>query len=107
VPLAQAQDHALTRLRLTLRNYIIDCSRERSSILIGRDYRCGLVMSDQMASRKHCTIELRGDQFVVQDHEHGKAILLNAEDLPLRRYGWIGFSEARLASSDVVQSSCA
>jgi adenylate cyclase len=95
VPLTQAQDHAITRVRLTFRNYIIDCSRERSSILIGRDYRCGLVISDQTASRKHCSIELRGDQFVVQDHstngtyvtvEHEKAILLKGGNLPLRRY---------------------
>jgi adenylate cyclase len=116
VPLAQAQDHAITRVRLTFRNYIVDCSRERSSILIGRDYRCGLVISDPTASRKHCAIELRGDQFVVQDHstngtyvtiEHEKAMLLKGENLPLRRYGWIGFSEVRSASSDVVQFSCA
>ena len=116
VPLAQAQDDAITRVRLTFRNYIIDCSRERSSVVIGRDYLCGLVVPDQMASRKHCTVELRGNQFVLQDHssngtyvtvEQEKAILLKGGDLPLRRYGLIGFSEVRLASSDVVQFSCA
>ncbi|HKC31812.1 MAG TPA: FHA domain-containing protein, partial [Burkholderiales bacterium] len=116
VPLAHAQDHAITRVRLTFRNYIIDCSRERSSVVIGRDYLCGLVVPDQMASRKHCTVELRGNQFVLQDHssngtyvtvEQEKAILLKGGDLPLRRYGLIGFSEVRSASSDVVQFSCA
>jgi adenylate cyclase len=116
VPLAHAQDHAITRVRLTFRNYVVECSRERSSIMIGRDYRCGLVVPDQMASRKHCTVELRGDQFVLQDHssngtyvavEHEKPMLLKGQHLPLRRYGWIGFSEVRLPSSDVVQFSCA
>jgi adenylate cyclase len=116
VPLAHAQDHAITRVRLTFRNYVVECSRERSSIMIGRDYRCGLVVPDQMASRKHCTVELRSDQFVLQDHssngtyvavEHEKPILLKEQHLPLRRYGWIGFSEVRLPSSDVVQFSCA
>jgi hypothetical protein len=116
VPLAQAQDHAITRVRLTFRNYVVDCSHERPSIMIGRDYRCGLVVPDPLASRKHCAVELRGGQFVVQDHssngtyvtvEHEKAILLKGEDLPLRRYGLIGFSEVRFASSDVVQFSCA
>ena len=116
VPLAHAQDHAITRVRLTFRNYVVECSRERSSIMIGRDYRCGLVVPDQMASRKHCAVELRGDQFVLQDHssngtyvavEHEKPILLKEENLPLRRYGSIGFSEVRSASSSVVQFSCA
>jgi adenylate cyclase len=116
VPLAQAQDHAITRVRLTFRKYVVDCSRERSSIMIGRDYTCGLVVPDPLASRKHCSVELRGDRFVVQDHstngtfvmvEHEKPVLLKGEDLPLRRYGWIGFSEVRLASSSVVEFSCA
>src|SRR6267378_1328375 len=78
--------------------------------------KAALVVPDQMASRKHCTVELRGNQFVLQDHssngtyvtvEQEKAILLKGGDLPLRRYGLIGFSEVRLASSDVVQFSCA
>ena len=116
VPLAQAQDHAITRVRLTFRNFVIECSRERSSIVIGRDYRCGLVVMDPLASREHCTVAQLGDQFVLRDHssngtyvtiEHENAVLLKGQALRLRRYGLIGFSEVRLPSSNVVQFSCA
>ena len=75
-----------------------------------------MVVFDAMASRKHCTIELRTDQFVLQDHSTNgtyvtvgaeRAVLLRGDDLPLRRYGWIGFSDVRYASSEVVEFSCA
>jgi adenylate cyclase len=74
------------------------------------------MVTDRTASRRHCTIELRGGQFVVQDHstngtyvtvDNEKSVLLKGEDLALRRYGWISFSDVRYAGSDVVQFSCA
>src|SRR5437667_359596 len=34
------------------------------------------------------------------------AALLKGDDLALRRFGWIGFSDVRYAGSDVVQFSC-
>jgi len=80
-----------------------------------REYGCGVLVADRTASRKHCTIELRGGQFVVQDHstngtyvtvDSEKSVLLKGDDLALRRFGWIGFSDVRYAGSDVVQFSC-
>ncbi len=74
-----------------------------------------LMVADRTASRKHCTVELRGGQFVVQDHstngtyvtvDSEKSVLLKGDDLALRRFGWIGFSDVRYAGSDVVQFSC-
>ncbi|HXM80332.1 MAG TPA: adenylate/guanylate cyclase domain-containing protein [Burkholderiales bacterium] len=113
---AQAREKATTVVRLKYRDGVIECSREHRSIMIGREGHCGLVVFDAMASRKHCTIELRGDQFVLQDHSTNgtyvtmgteRAVLLRGDDLPLRRYGWIGFSDVRYASSEVVEFSCA
>jgi class 3 adenylate cyclase len=110
---SQAMSSAI--LRLTYRDQEYACTRDHPSIVIGREYGCGLVVSDKMASRKHCTIELRSGQFVLQDHstngtyvtvENDKAVLLKGDDLPLRRFGWIGFCDVRFAGSDVVQFSC-
>jgi class 3 adenylate cyclase len=110
-----SQVAAVASVRLTYRGQELVCSREFPSIVIGREYGCGLVVTDKTASRKHCTIELRSGRFVVQDHstngtyvtiDNEKAVQLKGEDLPLRRFGWIGFSDVRYAGSDVVQFSC-
>src|SRR6266513_1321838 len=102
-------------VRLTYRDQAVVCSREHRSVVIGREYGCGVMVSDRTASRRHCTVELRGGQFVVQDHstngtyvtiDNEKSVLLKGEDLALRRYGWISFSDVRYAGSDVVQFSC-
>src|SRR5439155_1246021 len=111
---SQAASTALL-VRLTYRDQAVECSREHPSVVIGREYGCGLMVSDRTASRKHCTVELRGGQFVVQDHstngtyvtiDSEKSVLLKGDDLALRRFGWIGFSDVRYAGSDVVQFSC-
>src|SRR2546426_10063726 len=111
---SQAASTALL-VRLTYRDQAVECSREHPSVVIGREYGCGVLVADRTASRKHCTIELRGGQFVVQDHstngtyvtiDSEKSVLLKGDDLALRRFGWIGFSDVRYAGSDVVQFSC-
>src|SRR5437773_3105914 len=85
-------------VRLNYRDQAIECTREHPSVVIGREYGCGLMVSDRTASRKHCTIELRGGQFVVQDHstngtyvtiDSEKSVLLKGDDLALRRFGWM------------------
>src|SRR3989449_6741313 len=110
---SQAASTAL--VRLTYRDQAVEISREHPSVVIGREYGCGLMVADRTASRKHCTVELRGGQFVVQDHstngtyvtvDNEKSVLLKGDDLALRRFGWIGFSDVRYAGSDVVQFSC-
>src|SRR2546427_5698851 len=102
-------------VRLTYRDQAVECTREHPSVVIGREYGCGVLVADRTASRKHCTIELRGGQFVVQDHstngtyvtiDSEKSVLLKGDDLALRRFGWIGFSDVRYAGSGVVQFSC-
>src|SRR5947208_11041782 len=111
---SQAASTALL-VRLNYRDQEVECSREHPSVVIGREYGCGLMVSDRTASRKHCTVELRGGQFVVQDHstngtyvtiDSEKSVLLKGDDLALRRFGGMGFSDVRYAGSDVVQFSC-
>jgi len=110
-----SQAAATAVVRLTYRDQAIVCSDEHRSVVIGREYGCGVMVTDRTASRRHCTVELRGGQFVVQDHstngtyvtvDNEKSVLLKGEDLALRRYGWISFSDVRYAGADVVQFSC-
>src|SRR5207245_829066 len=93
-------------VRLTYRDQSVECSREHPSVVIGREYGCGLLVADRTASRKHCTIELRGGQFVVQDHstngtyvtiDSEKSALLKRDDRSLHRCAWLAFSDVRSA----------
>src|SRR5438093_8543281 len=89
--------------------------RDNDSITIGRDQGCGLVVADQKASRQHCTIERRQDKWVLKDHstngtyvtaEGDSEMLLQREELTLRKHGWIAFGQPRSGTSEVVEYFC-
>lgn len=105
----------VTWVQLSHASQFITCSRENQSVVIGRHSGCGVVVSDRLASRRHCTVDLRGDCFVLQDHSSNgtfvsidgeKPVLLKGEALALRHRGTIGFSDRRFADSDVVEFFC-
>jgi adenylate cyclase len=58
---------AMAALRLTYRDQLTVCSREKDSIIIGREDSCDLVINTKLASRKHCTIQHRDGTFVLRD----------------------------------------
>ena len=114
-PLPEAAKSAASELRLTYRAQVIACSAANDSVVIGRHQGCGIVVGDPMASRRHCTIELRGNEYVVQDHstngtyvsvEGERGILLKGEDLALRRQGTIAFGHKRFADSETIEFYC-
>jgi len=75
-----SQAAATAIVRLTYRDQAVECTREHPSVVIGREYGCGVLVADRTASRKHCTIELRGGQFVVQDHStNGTYVTVDSE----------------------------
>jgi adenylate cyclase len=89
--------------------------RDGDAVVIGRDAGCGLVVEDEMASRQHCTIERRGDKFILKDHstngtyvtvEGDTELLLQREELALRKHGWIAFGQPRAGARDVVEFFC-
>src|SRR4051812_47343647 len=55
-------------LRLSYRGSEKPLRRDADTIVIGRDADCGIAVADDMASRRHCTIERRQDKFVIKDH---------------------------------------
>ncbi|MGH8669824.1 MAG: adenylate/guanylate cyclase domain-containing protein [Burkholderiales bacterium] len=102
-------------VRLRYRNREVVRRRDGDAVIIGRDAGCGLVIDDDMASRQHCTVERRGDKFILKDHstngtyvtlEGDTEILLQREELTLRRHGWIAFGQPRAGTAEVVEFLC-
>jgi hypothetical protein len=72
------------------------------------------VIDDDMASRQHCTVERRGDKYVLKDHstngtyvtlEGDTEIFLQREELTLPKHGWIAFGQPRVGA-EVVEFFC-
>jgi hypothetical protein len=59
---------AMGVLRLTLGDQLVVCSRERQSIVLGREEGCDVLLVSKAASREHCTVEYCGGDFVLRDH---------------------------------------
>jgi adenylate cyclase len=68
-----------------------------------------------MASRQHCTIDRRGDRFVLKDHstngtfvtiEGDTELFLQREELALRKHGWIAFGQPRSGATQIVEFFC-
>ena len=89
--------------------------RESESITMGRDPDCDLTVPDEHASRQHCTIERRSDNWVLKDHssngtwvtaEGHAEILLQREEYMLGAHGWIAFGQARAEAAEAVEYFC-
>jgi len=102
---------AAVALRLRYRDLQLVHRRENDLIIIGRDASCGLVIASQNVSRLHCTIVRRHDSFVLRDHSTNGTfvtadgdveILVQREDMPLRRHGWLALGEPRAETAEVV-----
>src|SRR5437899_2968655 len=90
--------------------------RENESVTLGRESGCGLTVADHLASRRHCTIERRQDKWVLKDHssngtfvtvEGDAEIMLQREEMMLRRSGWISLGHPRAEGGEAVEYSCA
>ena len=102
-------------LRLKYREREIIRRRDKDSVTMGRDLDCSLVITNNRASRRHCTIERRQDKFVLADHstngtyvtaEAGTEVLLRREEFRLDKHGWIAFGQPRAEAEDVVEYFC-
>lgn len=102
-------------LRLKYRDREIIRRRDNDAITMGRAPDCSLVIANNRASRKHCTIERRQDKFVLADQstngtyvtaEGGTEILLRREESRLGKHGWITFGQPRAETEEVVEYFC-
>src|SRR5256885_528364 len=101
----EAKPGGAAEVRLTYHGEVIACSAQNETVVIGRHRGCGLVVADRMASRRHCTIELRGEEYVLQDHSMNgtyvtvageKGIFPRGDDLPLAHEGSTAFGPQHL-----------
>lgn len=101
-------------LRLKYKGREVVRRRDDDTIMLGREVSNGLLIEDPKASRQHCTIERRQDKFVLKDHstngtyvtlEDGTEVLLQREELTLRKHGWIACGQPR-ASTEAVEFFC-
>jgi len=107
---------AAKAMRLRYRDKEIVRRRDRDSVTMGRDDNCGLVIADEQASRRHCTLERRGERFVLADHssngtyvtvEGDDELLVQREEITLGRHGWLAFGQPRAsAGAEVVEFFC-
>ena len=104
---------AATRLRVKHPGGEIEAPE--GGLNIGRDRDCDIVVVDEHASRRHCTIHRRHAGFVIQDHsangtyvtvDDGREIVLQREDFVLRGHGWIALGQPRTQSREALEYFC-
>jgi len=101
-------------LRLVHKGEEIPRRRDADSFVIGRDAECDLPISHHLISRRHCSIEKRGDKFVLADQssngtfvtiEGDSEFVLHREEFILRKKGCISFGQSRESSEHYVEFS--
>jgi adenylate cyclase len=104
-----------TRLRLTYAGRSITLPAEKRSVILGRDASADLVIPDKMASRAHCSIEVRQGKFVIADRsangtflspDGDSELVLRREEYVLRGHGFIALGQSRATASEVVEFTC-
>ena len=105
-----------TIVQLVCRDQAVTVSHEVELVLIGRERGCGVVVEDRMASRRHCTVQLRDEMFVLRDHSSNgtlvrtqgeRDVYLQAQEIRLRGRGHIFFGPQPFHDSDRVEFRCA
>jgi adenylate cyclase len=100
---SKAAGSAVSRLCVRYNGVVTVLDEKRSSLALGRDATCDLVIRDRRASRNHGKIERRGDKFVLSDiSTNGTFVAFNGEpelfvrreDIVLRGNGRISFAAA-------------
>ena len=104
-----------TKLRLLYRDTTIELPAQRKSLVLGRDATADLVIPDRMASRAHCSIELRQGKFMIADRsangtwiaaDNDPPVVLRREESMLRGHGYITLGAARESATEVVEYFC-
>ncbi|HUQ24740.1 MAG TPA: adenylate/guanylate cyclase domain-containing protein [Burkholderiales bacterium] len=97
------------KLKLKFRGVEVVRRREKDAIVIGRETDCGLIVDNDQVSRHHCTIERRGDKFVLADTSSNgtyvtiqgeEEVQLKHEEMTLTKRGWIAFGQPRAAAKE-------
>jgi adenylate cyclase len=114
-PKTEAAKPKTVMIRLRYRGKDLVRRRDNDSVTLGRDETSGLVIAEDKCSRHHCTIERRGDKFVLKDHSTNGTyvtigdedeVLLQRDEIALRKKGWISFGQTRIGAHESVEFFC-
>jgi adenylate cyclase len=112
---AAAPQPGRVKLKLKYRGERLTLRRNSEALTIGRDPACGIVVDGEHASRQHCVIARRNDKFVLADKstngtfvtvEGEEEVMLQRDEITLRKQGWISFGRPRGAGGEVVEFFC-
>lgn len=110
-----AGNAAAPAARLRIRHRGVETEAPEDGLHVGRERGCDVVVDDEHASRRHCTIHHRHGKFVLQDHsangtyvmvEGEGEVILQREDYVLRGHGWITFGRPRAQSDEALEYFC-
>lgn len=114
-PFDAGSEPTRAKLKLKYRGNKMVLRQILEALTIGRDQRCGLVVDDEHASRHHCSIQRRHDHFVLADKstngtfvtvEGEDEVMLQRDELTLRKHGWISFGRPRGVGKEAVEFFC-
>jgi class 3 adenylate cyclase len=115
LPAEQVVPGRAPEVQLTYRYQTLVRRREGDSLTVGRDPDCELCVDMRVASRRHCTIERRGDKLFLRDHstngtfitlDGGREACIRAEEIVLHGRGWLSLGVSRLLAEELVQFRC-
>jgi adenylate cyclase len=102
---------AMAVMRLTWRDQLVVCSREKDTVTIGRDAGCDFLIDAKYTSRRHCTLRYRDGQFALLDHSSNGTYVavgdtpetkLRKSGVLLGEQGTIALGQPRMNGSEVV-----
>jgi adenylate cyclase len=102
---------AMAVMRLTWRDQLVVCSREKDSVTVGRDAGCDFMIDAKYTSRRHCTLRYRDGQFALLDHSSNGTYVavgdtpetkLRKSGVLLGEQGTIALGQPRMNGSEVV-----
>ena len=103
------------RLVLEVGERTMDFPREKTVLLLGRDSKCDIVVSEKTASRVHARIERRGVQYTLIDEstngtyvqiEGDREVLLRRDRVMLHGRGKIAFGTSTAAAAELMLFDC-
>lgn len=102
---------AMAVMRLTWREQLVVCSRDKEAVVIGRDAGCDFVIDAKYTSRRHFTLRYRDGQFALLDHSSNGTYVASGDtpEMKLKRSGMllgeqgtIALGQPRMNGAEVV-----
>lgn len=102
---------AMAVFRLTYHDQLAVCSREKGTIVIGREEDCDLLVDSRVTSRLHCTLQYRSGQVTLRDHSSNgtfvtagdREFMVKGKEAPLPDQGSLAIGGPRASGAEVVE----